>query len=375
MPKIQDVIQVLEKKASSKLAEGWDNVGLTVGDQNGTVKNSVVSNSFDESALALAKKTKSELIICHHPVIFTKDQGLAQVVPSGKSRLIYEAVKNNISVYVSHSNFDRAALEVNELIAKGLNAEIKGRLFTRHENQFLKLVAFVPSKSLEKVQNAIFHAGAGQIGNYDSCGFSIEGTGTFRGNVHSNPTVGKKGKLEKVDEYRFETVVPRALKDTVLQALLESHPYEEVAYDFYPVELPNPRQGHISGLGYGFYADLKRELTFKQLFELTLKTFGTQHALVSGMAPGSESQKVKRIGYLAGDGGSFYSDALKKKCDVFITGELGFHNTREALRQGMKTIELGHAQSEIFFLEVISRWLSKERIGIHKNSVVHQSFA
>lgn len=375
MPKIKDVISAIEKNAPTHLAESWDNVGLTIGDSEAEIKNCVLSNSLDASALALAKKTKSELIVCHHSAIFMKDKGLSKVTPHGKTKFIYEAIRSGVSVYVCHTNFDRAALEVNEAITKGIGAKIKGRLFTRHENQFLKLVTFVPTKALEKVQSALFEAGAGHIGNYDSCGFVMSGTGSFRGNDQTNPAIGKKGKLEKVEEARFETVVPRALKESVLQALFKSHPYEEVAFDLYPIEIPAPQQGHVSGLGYGFYADLVTPLTFKQLFEKVQKTFQTQGALVSKPTSAGDSQKLKRIAYLPGDAGSFWTDALYKRCDVIITGELGFHNTRDAANAGMWTIEMGHAQSEFFFSEVISRWLSRERIGIHKNSVVHQSFA
>src|SRR5690606_8973509 len=165
-----------------------------------------------------AKRRGYSLILNHHPCVFPKQKGLAKICSHGNSKLVFKAIREGIAVVSTHTNFDQCALEVPEAVSKALGFKPLGRLFEGDEAVFLKLVVFVPTSHLENVRNAICSAGAGKIGRYDTCAFSLDGEGTFRGGDGSNPFLGKTGRLEKVRETRLETVFPRGLKKKVLAA-------------------------------------------------------------------------------------------------------------------------------------------------------------
>jgi hypothetical protein len=223
------------------------------------------------------------------------------------------------------------------------------------ESGLLKLVVFVPKSHLAEVRDAICAAGAGQIGGYDHCTFGGEGEGTFRGGNGARPFIGKPGRLETAREVRLETILPRGLKRGVLRALREAHPYEEIAYDLYSVEQsPGPMvRGLARGLGYGFVADFARPRSFAELARQIQKAFRTEGFWLTEPAP----KKVKRIGFVAGKGASFAEAAAQAGCDLFITGETGYHVARHAAQHGMAVLELGHRESEYFYLETMGAWL------------------
>lgn len=347
-----EVADRIESLTPSAGAEKWDNVGLLVGDPRAKVTAAVISIDLTEAALDAAKSTGANLILNHHPCIFPRQKGLARVTRSGASRLVYEAARRGIGVISTHTNFDRYALEAPLMAARALGAKPRGRLHDAEEPELLKLVVFVPKSHGEKVRDAICAAGAGRIGAYDSCTFSAEGTGTFRGSSDTNPFLGRPGRLESARELRLETIFPRSLKKTVLKALRESHPYEEIAYDLYRVEQEPSARGLVPGLGYGFYGDLDRTLTFHDFAKRVKKAFQVKGFWASEPAP----KKIKRVGFVAGKGASFARAARDQGCDVFVTGEAGYHVVREMGLSGMAVVEVGHTESEIFFLKTVAGW-------------------
>lgn len=358
---ISKVISFLEKKAPSSLSESWDNVGLLLGTPKATTTGAVVSVDLTEEALELAKQNGFHLIVNHHPCLFPRDGGLSRVTSSHSGTLenrVYETLTQGISVYSSHTNFDRCALEVVEEISKGLGIEPKGRLVERDSDQFLKCVVMVPESHLEQVQKALSEAGAGQIGNYDSCSFYTKGVGTFRGKEGSHPFIGKPGQAESVNEMRLEVILPRGLKNGVLQALKNSHPYEEISYDFYPVEQLPSGKGLSWGLGYGFWGEFDEPKDFSEVALCVKKLFNIDGYWLSEPAPKS----IKRLAFVAGKGTSFMSHANQLGCDLFITGEAGYHPVLRSSARGTAVMELGHRESERFYLEVMSRWI--EQMGL-----------
>lgn len=351
-PSLASILYEIEKRTPPATAEKWDNVGLLVGDTRGSVTGAVISIDLTEESLEVAKRLGYSLIVNHHPCIFPKQKGIARVTSSGTTKLIYEAARVGIAVIATHTNFDQCALEVPRAVSSALGFKPVGRLFEGDEAVFTKLVVFVPKTHLERVRTAICEAGAGKIGRYDTCAFSVEGEGTFRGGEGTKPFLGERGKLEQVREMRLETVFPRGLKRQVLQALRSSHPYEEIAYDLYRVEQEPGKVGLVSGLGYGVYGDLPKPVSFAEISKRVRKTFKAGGFLMTEPVP----KLIRRIGFVAGKGASFVASAKASGCDLFITGEAGYHVAREAAAMGIGVLEVGHRESEIFFLKTMAGW-------------------
>lgn len=364
MLKITEVLSALESLAPSGTAEDWDNVGLLVGDASWKTAGAVVCVDLTEEAIAKAVATRTKLIVNHHPCIFPKGKGLSRVTASGgstTSSLVFEALRNGIAVAAYHTNFDQCAMEVIESVSKSLGVEPRGRLVEKPSGSLIKLSVFVPTTHLEKVREAICEAGAGHIGNYDFCTFTTEGEGSFRGGSDAKPFLGKPGVLEKAKEMRLETVLPRGLLKPVLRALMESHPYEEVAYDLYPVEQGPAPKGLIRGLGYGFWGEYKKRLSLAEVTEIVSRTFSVPRFWVAEPA-GRKLKQIRRIGFVAGKGAAFIPAAQAVNCDVFVTGEVGYHSTLDGMRRGMAIMELGHRESERYYIKTMSSWL--KRLGL-----------
>lgn len=359
---VSEVIQFLENLAPSGTAESWDNVGLLVGDSSEKTKGAIVSIDLTPEAIEMAVQKGFRLIVNHHPCIFPKNKGLARLT---SGNLAFEAARKGISVAAFHTNFDQCALEVVQAVSEGLHVQPKGRLFDRKSDLFLKLTTFIPAAHFEAVRLALSEAGAGHIGNYDSCSFSVSGEGFFRGNDATQPFIGKPGVLEKTKEVRLETILPKGIKDSVIAALLTCHPYEEVAYDLVPVEQGAQGEGLHAGHGYGFWGEFPQPKPFSDVIKDVKSLFNIHGFWITRPVPSS----VKRIGFVAGKGASFLDSAAAAKCDLFITGEAGYHNALGGLKRGMAVMEVGHCESERFFVETVRNWLSK--FGLESEGVDH----
>lgn len=354
---IKDVLLALDQLAPQSTAEDWDNVGLLVGDPKKDTTGAVLSIDLTFEAVELAKSKGYRLIVNHHPCIFPKGRGLSKVLAGTP---IFEAIQNGISVIACHTNFDRCSLEVVQKVSAGLGVQPKGRLIDHPAEAFIKLVTFVPKDSLERVRDAICSAGAGQIGNYDLCTFGTEGEGTFRGGEETRPFIGNPGQFERAREIRLETVLPKGMEGSVLKALLKSHPYEEVAYEFYPVRREGQSLGLVRGLGYGFWGEFPSPRPFSDVMKDVKRLFGINGFWITDPAPSS----VTRVGFVAGKGASFVDPAASLHCDLFITGEVGYHAALSGSRRGVTVLEMGHRESEKFFVETMKDWLSALGLGI-----------
>ncbi|MGE4108826.1 MAG: Nif3-like dinuclear metal center hexameric protein [Bacteriovoracia bacterium] len=354
MASVREIVKNLEKLAPAGTAEMWDNVGLLVGKPDAKVASAVICIDLNARAIAEAKKKKCQLIVNHHPCIFPREAGLSRVTSEGKGMgaLVHECIENGIAVISCHTNFDQCALEVPQEVCRGLGLEPMGRLLD--DSEVVKLSVFVPRTHLTKVRDAICEAGAGKIGNYDFCTFNVEGQGSFRGLTGSDPFLGKPGRLELAEEARLETVFPKGLQTEVLRALREAHPYEEVAYDLYPVLQRPPSVGLTKGLGYGVVGKYKKPRAFATVAQEIKKLFRVDHFWVSENPP----KTVAKVGFVAGKGAGFVEAALAEGCDLFVTGEAGYHKVIKAAAHGMAIIELGHRESELFFPVVMKKWLS-----------------
>lgn len=339
----QTVIQWMEQLAPKSMAVPDDRIGLQLGTLNKKVSGVLVSLDVTEEVVDEAIRLEAELIIAHHAIIYRPLPHLQTDTPAGK--LMEKLIKHDIAVYISHTNYDVAPGGMNDLMADRLQLTEVEVLEKLQQERLQKLVVFVPVSHADSVRMAILDAGAGHIGAYSHCSFSQPGTGTFQPQEGTNPFIGESGKLESVEEVRIETIVPKSRRSRVLQAMFKAHPYEEVAYDLYPVDL----EGTAYGLGR--VGKLPAPLTLQAFAEQVKKAFDVPHVRVVG----SPEREVKKIAVLGGSGSRYVRHALFHGADVLVTGDIDYHTAHDALAAGMAIIDPGHNAEKMMKEDVASR--------------------
>jgi putative NIF3 family GTP cyclohydrolase 1 type 2 len=325
-PKIAVVIESLEARIPKTCSEDWDSVGLVCGDAKQALTGIAVGVDLTENLFKLALQKKANLIIIHHPPLFPKGRGITKLVlgrDNDLNTILLKAFQKNICVYVAHTNFDRCAIDGMVALAQDLGGEAFARVWEApDEGKTLlkKLVTYIPIDHFEKVRDTLYMIGVGHIGNYDCCGFSTPGAGNFRALEGASPFFGKVGQMEEAEEIRFETIFPDGMQDLVLSTLREVHPYEEVAYDIYPVEQLPVMKGLVWGLGYGFVADLTKPISYEAFAKKVKTTFKIKNFVTNQITP----KQVKRIAFTPGKGSSFVKSVRNYGVDVYRA--LGFQH-------------------------------------------------
>jgi dinuclear metal center YbgI/SA1388 family protein len=342
---VKSICELIEEIAPLSLQESYDNAGLLVGDSQKEVTSALVCIDITLEVIDEAISKNCNLIISHHPLIFT---GLKRITGQNEvQRCVAKAIKNDIAIYAAHTNLDNVLDGVSGLMAKkiGLN---NVRILQPKQNVLLKLVTYVPKIHSFAVREALFNAGAGQIGNYDSCSFNSDGTGTFKANENAQPFVGKFDELHSEPETKIEVILPDYLKYKVLDALISSHPYEEPAYDF--IQLKNA----WNQVGAGVVGELEvaeDELNFLNRMKEIFNVPTIRHTQLLG-------KKIKRIAVCGGSGSSFLNDAILAKADIFISGDFKYHEFFDADNR-ILIADIGHFESEQFtkdiFFEIITK--------------------
>jgi len=326
------VIGALEELAPVHLAEDWDHVGLQVGDPGRPVSRVLVGLEVTEELLAEVEDFRPDLVVTHHPLIFTPIDVLRTDRDPG--RKVARLLAVGVSLYVLHTNYDVAPRGLNDHLAQSMGLSDVGVLGPGKGEELLKLAVFVPRGHVEDVMMALTEAGAGWIGNYSHCTFQVQGTGTFRALEGTDPFLGEVGQIERVEEVRLETILPARLRSAVLRALLEAHPYEEVAYDLYPLL----NEGRVAGLGR--VGSLPEPLSPRGLVALAREVFGGVMRFLDG------GREIRRVAVCAGAGSGLLEACLRRGVDAYVTGELGYHQGRVAQERGLTVVEVGHANSE-----------------------------
>lgn len=344
--RIGEITGYLESIAPLEYQEGYDNSGLIVGHSDTEVERVLVSLDCTEAIVDEAIEKGCGLIIAHHPIVFVglkKFNGTDYV-----QRTVIKAIKNDIAIYAIHTNLDNVLPGVNAEIGKRLGLE-NLRILAGKDNLLCKLVVFVPELHLDSVRSAIWEAGAGAIGNYSECSFSVGGEGTFNPNGDSNPFVGEKGSLHSESERRLEVILPKRQEKRVLKALLESHPYEEVAYDLYSLS------NEFKEVGAGMVGELSEpmdtELFLKSLKEI-IQTPVVRHTKVL-------KSKVQRIAFCGGAGSFLLGAAKGAGADIFITGDYKYHQFFDA-EEDIVIADVGHYESEQFTKVLIKELLNQK---------------
>lgn len=343
---INDVIAHLEELAPLKYAEDFDNVGLLVGNKNNKLSGVLVTLDTLESVVDEAIEKNCNLIVSFHPIIF---KGLKKI--TGKSyveRTVLKAIENNISIYAIHTALDNALEGVNSIICDKLNLKNKKILIPK-SNTIKKLTTYVPIKDAEDLRNDLFNAGAGHIGNYSNCSFNVDGTGTFKGNEDSNPKVGKINKLHKEEETKLTLTFESHHESNVLKALIENHPYEEVAYEI--ITLNNKNQTK----GMGMIGELESELNETDFLNLLKKTFETPVIRHSDFT----TKPIKKVAVLGGSGSFAIQQAQSAGADAFVTADLKYHDFFTA-ENNILLADVGHYESEQYTKNFLVSYLSKK---------------
>lgn len=342
---VRDVSAWLEQLAPLSYQESYDNSGLIIGNSEMPVKGILVTLDVTPEVIDEACDKGLNMVVSHHPLIFS---GLKRI--TGKSyveKAIIKALKNDIAVYAAHTNLDSIKGGVNTRIGELLRLS-NLRFLQPLEGELVKLVTFVPKADAEKVRNAMFEAGAGNVGNYDCCSYNIEGQGTFRGGPDTNPYVGKKGEVHFELETRIEVITPKANLSRVINSMVSSHPYEEVAYDVFPI------LNKYSGAGAGMIGDLKSSFSESDFLKMVKKVFRVptiRHTSFTG-------RDVKKVAYCGGSGASLIKAALAANADVFITADVKYHQFFDA-ESKILIADIGHFESEQFTVDVFYEYLSK----------------
>ncbi|MDK8180975.1 Nif3-like dinuclear metal center hexameric protein [Paenibacillus sp. UMB4589-SE434] len=343
LAKGQTIIQWMEKLAPKSLAVPDDRIGLQLGSLQGEINNVLITLDVTEAVVEEAIQIGAKLIIAHHAIIFRPLKDLQTDTPAG--RLYEKLIKHDIAVYISHTNYDIAEGGMNDLMADALRLQHVKVLEKLQQEKLQKLVVFVPKSHAEQVRTAILDTGAGWIGDYSHCSFNLEGIGTFKPLEGTNPFIGTTGKVEEVEEVRMETIIPSSVKSRVLRAMLKAHPYEEVAYDLYPVEL----EGKVYGLGR--VGKLTEAVTLSELAEQVKTQFNVPFVRVVGPL----DREVSKVAVLGGSGSRYVKHALFHGADVLVTGDIDYHTAHDALAAGLCIIDPGHNAEKMMKDSVAAR--------------------
>ncbi|MBE0572688.1 MAG: Nif3-like dinuclear metal center hexameric protein [Ignavibacteriaceae bacterium] len=341
---VKEIIKYLEEWAPKGIAWNKDNVGLQVGDPEIKIKNVLLSLDLKEEVIKTAIKENCNLIITHHPLLYypLKDLDFSK---SSRAKMIERLIKYNITLYSAHTNLDFTKHGVSYQLAKKLSLKNIRFLKNLSENQ-IKLAVFVPESHVNKVAEAIHQSGGGLIGEYSHCSFRTPGTGTFKGLNESNPAIGKKGVVEFVEEVKLEVIVDKWKLNQVLNAMKKVHPYEEVAYDVFPLKNDNANYG-IGAIGE--LSDSRDTNDFLGFVSSKLKTSTLRYT-------NSKKKKIKTVAVCGGSCGDLVDEAIKLNADAFITADLKYHTFQDAEGK-ILLIDAGHYETEAPILDEIKKRL------------------
>ena len=343
--KIKELTNYLETIAPSSLQETYDNAGLIVGNVDTEISGVLVSLDCTEEVVDEAISNNCNLIVAHHPIVFG---GLKKI--NGKNyveRTVIKAIKNDIAIYAIHTNLDNVYEGVNKRIADKLGL-LRTHILAPKPNLLKKLVTFVPVEYAEKVKQAIFDAGAGNIGNYSECSFVTSGLGSFKASSDAKPFVGEKNKQHQEQEIRLETIFPDFLQTQILAALIKVHPYEEVAYDIYAIE------NFYEKTGSGLIGELEMEMSPEEFLKHLKNCMDLELIRFTSL-----SKNIKRVAVCGGAGSFLLKNAIWQGADAFVTADFKYHEFFDAEKKLM-IADIGHYESEKFTKELLSELILKK---------------
>lgn len=358
--KAAKIIKLLDNWTPRYLVDKWDNTGFQIGDPEVKIRKILIALDLDRRVLEKALEIDANMIITHHPIIFTPLKSLNKL--SYKESLIYDIIKEDIVVYNAHTNLDMANGGVNDTLAKILGIKNPRLLKPIYEENLYKLVVFVPNSHRDLILQVLGDEGAGYIGNYSHCTYNVEGIGTFMSHLGANPYLGTVNQLEKVEETRIETIVEEKDLKKVINAMIKAHPYEEVAYDIY--KLANRGKE----FGYGRIGEIE-EIYLDEYLKIIKEKLDTEYLTVYG----NRDKTIKTVALCGGSGASFIKDAFLNKADVYITGDIKYHDAQYGDELGLTIVDAGHFHTEKVILPVIKEYLERNIKGTIEIEIYQES--
>jgi dinuclear metal center YbgI/SA1388 family protein len=347
MIRLASIVESLQRLAPLEEAAKWDNVGLLLGDLNSPIERIMTCLSVAAESAAEACEHRVGLIVTHHPILFRPVSRLTNETAEG--RMLLSLCRAGVAVYSPHTAFDNARDGINQGLCRRLGLVDVAPLRIRESSGQYKIVVFVPEQDLQRVADAMFAAGAGNIGDYSQCSFRVPGTGTFFGSEASNPAIGLKGRREQVAEWRFEAICPAERLKQVVAALRQAHSYEEPAYDIHPLHDLNPCGGE------GRIGRLPQRETLQQLGLQVKAALHVDHLQLVG----SLESPVERVAVACGAAGEFLKDAATSGAEAFLTGEMRFNDCLAARSLGIGLILPGHYATERCGVEELAQHLQE----------------
>ncbi len=359
---IKDIINFLETIAPVSLQEDYDNTGLIIGNANNICTSVLISLDCTEAIVQEALDKKCNLIIAHHPIVF---KGLKKINGNNYvERTIIKAIKNDIAIYAIHTNLDNVITGVNGKIAEMIGLQ-NVQILSPKKDVLKKLVVFSPKANAQKLTDALFAAGAGNIGNYSECSFSTEGIGTFKPGENSNPQTGKINIRTILNEVKIEVIYPGWLEQKILRIMKDNHPYEEVAHDIY--NLNNTHQN----IGSGIIGDLAIPIDESELLTQIANIFKVKVIKHTSLL----EKKCKKIAICGGAGSFLIPIAKAAGADVYITADVKYHEFFDADNH-ILLADIGHFESEQFTIDLLFNLLRDKfpnfavlKAGVNTNPV------
>ena len=345
--KLSALLEILEEIAPTRHAEPWDNVGLLAGDPEQSISNALLTIDYTAPVAQEGRDRNCNCVIAYHPPIFDP---LKRILSTS---LIYDAIRRGVAIYSPHTALDVAYGGTNDMLADaiGLGADRRPLRIADGKATNYKLVVFAPRDVADRVADAMFAAGAGRIGNYTSCSFRSQGTGTFFGEEGTNPAIGQAGQLERADEVRIETILPISRVEQVIAALKKSHPYEAPAFDL--LQLAAPPEGR----GQGRIGSLTSPTERSAIIAHIKKELGLPYLLMAGPTTGM----ITHAACCAGSCGDILNDAITQKAELYLTGEMRHHDALRAAQRGITVVATLHSNSERAVLKRLASRL-RERL-------------
>ncbi|MDR2065587.1 MAG: Nif3-like dinuclear metal center hexameric protein [Prevotellaceae bacterium] len=344
--KIKDIMQCIEEYAPLNYQEDFDNAGLIVGNEEAETNSALLCIDITEEIVDEAISKNINLVISHHPVIFS---GLKKITGQNSTqKIIAKAIKHDIALYAAHTNMDNVTGGVNTKICEKLGL-VDCKILSPRKNELVKIVVFVPESHAEKVRNAMFEAGAGCTGAYSNCSFGIKGNGTFKAGKNAKPFVGEKGKLHVENEIRIELIAQKNKLAKIKTAILENHPYEEVACDIYNLD------NKYENAGSGMTGNLPEPMTYDEFYKMLKNIFSLK--MIRSTKPVSKT--VFRVAVCGGAGSFLLGDAIANQADIFVSGDFKYHQFFDAENK-ITIADIGHFESEQFTTEIFCDIIKKK---------------
>lgn len=344
---VQDVIDAMDVLAPPVLALPKDRIGLQVGDRTKPVQRVWAALEATPDIVAAAIKADVDMIVTHHALLYHPLHTID--LQNVRHQAIAQLLTHGIAVYTAHTNLDVAWGGVNDVIAKRIGLQDIEILDVTYRTRLWKLAVYVPRSHVDSVRDAVANAGAGAIGDYTHCMFAVDGIGTFMPGEGTTPFIGQPGQVERVEETKLETIVPESILDTVLVAMKQAHPYEEVAYDVLPLRLRGP------SFGIGRIGVLSEKTTLDHFANTVKQQFHLPHIRYVG----EDEKPVHRVAVLGGSGSEWIDKARQQGADVLVTADVGHHAAADAWQDGMAIVDVTHAALEEPVCGVIGKRLQQ----------------